>query len=165
MPNRVTEAIEHLIHVMPAQRVEPVVRRVLAGKEPERAEARVVPMVSVPDGARALEADKDGAVVYVDPRLEDLAGQSLRGWRWAKLLHPDDALSVSMLWGQSLCKQAPMAIAFRVLLHGEYRLIAVRMHPRLTEEGAVSGWAGCVEAPALESATTSDDHHHRKAKP
>ncbi len=101
-------------------------------------------------------ARPDGYVDFLNKRWLEFVGASLEdigGWRWTKVIHPEDVEAVVGKWRSSVATGRPFEAEARLRrADGEYRLMLLRKVPLRDEMGSVVTWYG--------SATDIEDRRH-----
>ena len=90
----------------------------------------------------------------------------VRGYDWARFLHPDDRESYVTAYLDSMKRQAPFEARFRFRRHdGEYRWMKSVAGPRFDDSGALTGYFGStVDVSDLQRATQElEENRHRLA--
>jgi PAS domain S-box-containing protein len=100
-------------------------------------------------------AQPDGGVDYYNGRWQDYTGrlrETLLGWGWQDVIHPDDLPMTLAVWDHSLRTGTPGEVEHRLRRHdGQYRWHIVRALPLRDEDGVIVRWVG-----------TSTDLHDQK---
>ncbi|AMV26083.1 Blue-light-activated protein [Gemmata sp. SH-PL17] len=103
-------------------------------------------------------ARPNGGLEYLNQRFREFVGraiESLHGWGWREIVHPDDLPEVLKQWGRSLAIGSEGHAKVRLRRHdGVYRWHGVRAQSALTPDGAVAQWFG----------TCTDIHEHARAE-
>ena len=96
--------------------------------------------------AMLQSARPDGYVDFFNKRwLEyvDLSLEGIWGWRWTKVIHPEDVEAVVGKWRSSLATGRPLEAEARLRRrNGEYRLTLLRKVPLRDETGSIVKWYG-----------------------
>lgn len=94
-------------------------------------------------------ADKNGRLVSIDQRWHEytgLASAHTLGSQWANAAHPDDQLSLTQHWAQSLTSLSPLDLQVRIRQHtGDYRWFRVRALCSLDADGQCEQWYGTFD--------------------
>ncbi len=96
-----------------------------------------------------FEADHDGHLTYVNPRMEQIWGVSdveLLGDGWTVRVHPDERPTVVEGWRAALAAHSEYEVGFRVLhASGETRFVRGHAAPLRDATGAVVGAVGTMK--------------------
>lgn len=96
-----------------------------------------------------FRADESGAVVYVNPRFEALAGlpaQALLGDGWLKSLHPDDRSAAITTWETAIARRSPeISATYRLRLPDDAERWVSFMAADIQEDGRFAGYVGVAE--------------------
>ncbi|HWB45296.1 MAG TPA: PAS domain S-box protein, partial [Hyphomicrobiaceae bacterium] len=92
----------------------------------------------------------DGYLDYVNRRLLDYIGcafEEIEGWKWARIIHPDDLPVCQSRWAQSLSTGEAFEIEQRLLRSdGAYRWHITRALPVREDNGQIVKWVGtCID--------------------
>ena len=103
-------------------------------------------------------AKPDGSVDFLNQRCFEYTGlpkESLFGWSWIPVVHPDDQLLTVERYKYCLDTGTTYEIEVRILRNdGEYRWHLVRAYPYKNEEGQITKWVG----------TATDIHDQKHAQ-
>jgi PAS domain S-box-containing protein len=90
--------------------------------------------------------DANGKMQGEQPGWSGFTGQTreeLRGYGWAKAVHPDDAQPTIDAWNQAVSEKRMFEFEHRVRRKdGEWRLCSIRAVPVLDEVGSIREWVG-----------------------
>ncbi|MFN3596108.1 MAG: PAS domain S-box protein [Rubricoccaceae bacterium] len=91
-------------------------------------------------------ARPDGSLEFFNGRLLtyfDRTRESLSGWSWTDVIHPDDLARTLARWQHSLDTEEPYEIEFRLRRHdGVYRWHLARAIPIRDADGSIRQWFG-----------------------
>lgn len=92
----------------------------------------------------------EGEVVEDIPSWRRYTGQTyeeIKGWGWAKALHPDDLELTTQAWKKAVTTKTSYEVEYRIRRHdGAYRFFLVRGVPVYTEGGGIREWVGtCID--------------------
>ncbi len=110
-----------------------------ASEERYRALAEGVPQI-------VWTSSPDGAIDYLNVRAAEYTGlsvESLHGWDWGRVTHPDDLSRVHATWSEVLRSGNPQDFECRFRrADGQYRWYISRQVPIRGADGAVTKWVG-----------------------
>jgi PAS domain S-box-containing protein len=96
--------------------------------------------------AMLQSARPDGYVDFFNQRWLEYVGLSFEdigGWRWTKVIHPEDVEAVVGQWRSSLATGRPLEAEVRLRRRdGEYRLTLLRKVPLRDQAGSIVKWYG-----------------------
>ncbi len=76
-------------------------------------------------------------------RFTGQSEESLHGWGWLEILHPDDRAATAEAWAHAVAGRTPYESEHRVRqADGEWRYMEAHAVPILDEDGAVREWVG-----------------------
>jgi PAS domain S-box-containing protein len=106
-----------------------------------------------------------GEVLEDLPSWRAFTGQScdeIKGWGWARALHPDDLERTKAVWQHSVTTRELYEIEYRVRRHdGEYRDFTVRGVPVKDKDGSVREWVGaCTDITERKAARARREATH-----
>jgi PAS domain S-box-containing protein len=88
----------------------------------------------------------DGYTDYLNQRGAELLGlpaESIHGWGWLNLLHPDDAAPARRLWERAYQSGTPYRNEYRVRhADGSFRWILAQATPLIGGHGTIEKWVG-----------------------
>ncbi len=92
----------------------------------------------------------EGEVVEDIPSWRRYTGQTyeeIKGWGWAKALHPDDLELTMQAWKKAVTTKTRYEVEYRIRRHdGAYRFFLVRGVPVYKEGGGILEWVGtCID--------------------
>lgn len=96
--------------------------------------------------ALVVSALPDGSVDFVNQGWRDYTGlplESLKGWGWSSVIHPEDLTRFTAEWEQARSAGKPFHNQARVRrADGEYRWFVIRKAPLRDESGNIIKWYG-----------------------
>ena len=104
-------------------------------------------------------ATSDGACDYFSTQWTEYTGvpeTELLGWRWMKVLHPDDREPTRKFWSDSVAGRTPYDVEYRVQRKdGNYGWFKTRGVPIRDEKGNIEKWFGtCTDITDRKQAET-----------
>ena len=88
----------------------------------------------------------DGYVYWYNKKWQDYTGttlEELEGWKWDKVIHPNDLPEVMAKWNRSLKKGKQFEMVFSIKgADNSYRQFLTRVLPVYNELGEISKWFG-----------------------
>jgi two-component system CheB/CheR fusion protein len=101
-------------------------------------------------GQLGWTTNADGEVIEDLPSWRAYTGQTydeVKGWGWAKALHPDDVEYAAQVWRKAVAEKRTYEVEYRIRRHdGIYRFFMARGIPVLKEDGSVREWVGtCID--------------------
>jgi PAS domain S-box-containing protein len=101
-------------------------------------------------GQLGWTTNADGEIEEDIPTWRQYTGQSeeeIKGWGWAKALHPDDVEHTAQVWKNAVAKKSDYEVEYRVRRHdGAYRLFLARGVPVFKDDRSIREWVGtCID--------------------
>jgi len=115
----------------------------------QQSEARYRSFIDL-TGQYGWTTDPDGNIVEGIPALSKITGlgeEEVKGWGWAKAVHPDDRKSAERKWKRAVVEKSDYESEFRLRRSdGMYRYFLSRGVPVLNDHGSVQEWVGtCID--------------------
>jgi PAS domain S-box-containing protein len=142
---RLNQTLEHRVaeRTLQLEAVNQALRKEIA--ERERAEDRLRLVIDTTP-AMLHSARPDGSMDFFNRRWLEYVGHSLDemcGWRWTKVVHPDDVEEEAARWRTSLATGEPFGAEVRVRrADGEYRRQLHHIVPAHDDEETIVKWYG-----------------------
>ncbi len=92
----------------------------------------------------------EGVIVEDIPSFRKFTGQTydeVKGWGWAKALHPDDLERTAQVWKTAVSSKSSYETEYRLRRYdGVYRHFLARGVPVLRDDGSIVEWVGtCID--------------------
>ena len=90
--------------------------------------------------------------------------EEIKGWNWARALHPDDVERSARTWRDALESKSKYEVEYRLRRHdGVYRRFLARGVPLLNEDGSIKEWVGsCTDITDVKKAEQESAETQRK---